>query len=105
MGAIPEKVTESKSKESDKKSLVMIGGIMGAIAIVGLLYMFVYVAPEEVVERVKVIAVTESGCIAETFDGFPVNIGQCNAEPGDIIMAPVDQKVKERALAMNPTGR
>ena len=105
MGVIPEKVTEPKRKESDKKSLVIIVGILGAIAAVGLVYMTVYVAPEEVVEQVKVIAVTESGCIAETFDGFPVNIGQCNAQPGDVLMAPVDQKVKERALAMNPTGQ
>ena len=103
MGAIPEREIESKRKGSDKKSLVMVGGIIAAIASVGLLYMFIYVAPEEVVERVEVIAVTPSGCIGQTFDGYAVNIGQCNAQPGDIVMAPVDQKVKERAYAMNPT--
>lgn len=102
MGAIPERKIESK-KSSSKKSLLMVGGILGAIAVVGLLYMTVFVAPEEIVEQVKVIAVTESGCIAETVDGFAVNIGQCNAQPGDILMAPVDQKVKERAMAMNPS--
>jgi len=103
MGAIPERtITERKSK-SGKKSILMIGGILGAIAAVGLVYLTVYVEPELIQERVKVIAMTESGCIAEIFDGFPVNIGQCNAQPGDTIMAHVDQKVKERAKAMNPT--
>lgn len=101
MGAIPEKTT--KSPPAGKKSIIMIMGIIAAIAVVGLAYMTWYVAPAEVMERVKVIAITESGCIAETFDGFAFNIGQCKAQSGDIIMAPVDQKVKERALAMNPS--
>lgn len=103
MGAIPDRTTESKRKGSDKKPLLMVGGIIGAIAVVGILYMTVFVAPAEVEEQVEVIAVTQSGCIAETLDGFAVNIGQCDAQPGDIIMALVDQKVKERAMAMNPT--
>lgn len=103
MGAIPEKVIEPQGKEPGKKPLLIVGGIIGAIAIAGLLYLTVFVSPEEIVERVRIIAVTESGCIAETFDGFAINIGQCNAQAGDVIMAPVDQKVKERAMAMNPT--
>ena len=103
MGAIPEKTTPEPKSTSGKKSTLMIVGILGAIAVVGLAYMTVFVSPEEVVEQVKIIAITESGCIGETFDGYAVNIGQCDAQPGDIIMAPVDQKVKERAYAMNPT--
>ena len=55
-------------------------------------------------EMVKIIAVTEEGCIAETLDGFSVNIGDCNGEPGQYVDAPVDQKAKERAAAMNPTS-
>ena len=81
----------------------MIIGIIAGISAVGVGYMMVYVEPEIIEERVKVIAVTESGCIAETLDGFAVNIGKCEAESGDFIMAPVDQKIKERAKAMNPT--
>ena len=53
---------------------------------------------------VKIVAVTENGCIGETFDGFSVNIGDCQAQPGDVINAPVDQKAKERAALMNPTS-
>jgi hypothetical protein len=53
---------------------------------------------------VKIIAITESGCIAETMDGFAVNIGDCNGEPGKYINALVDQKTKERAALMNPTN-
>ena len=64
----------------------------------------VYTAPTETVEMVKVIAVTPEGCIGETMDGFSANIGDCQAEPGQYIDAVVDQKVKERAAAMNPTG-
>jgi hypothetical protein len=37
-------------------------------------------------------------------DGFAVNIGQCNAQKGDFIVALVDQKTKERTAAMNPTN-
>ncbi len=64
----------------------------------------IYTAPETNIEIVKVIAVTESGCIAETMDGYSVNIGECNAKPGQYVNALVDQKVKDRAAAMNPTN-
>jgi flagellar basal body-associated protein FliL len=103
MGAIPERASENKKSTSSKKSMILVIGIIAGIALVGVSYMTIFVEPELIEERVKVIAVTESGCIAETLDGFAVNIGQCNAQPGDILMASVDQKVKERAMAMNPT--
>lgn len=80
---------------------------MGVIVLVaGLLftYLMYYTAPEENMELVKIIAVTEDGCIAETLDGYAVNIGDCNAQPGQYVNALVDQKVKERAAAMNPTS-
>ena len=63
-----------------------------------------YVEPEENMESVKIIAVTDEGCIGETLDGFAVNIGSCDAKPGEFTVAPVDQKAKERATAMNPTS-
>ena len=100
MGAIPEKTNESKKIGSGKKSLVMIGAILGGIGIIGLLFMTVFTAPEIVEEVVEVIAVTENGCIVETADRFAVNIGHCDAQPGDVIMAPIDQKAKERTMAM-----
>ncbi len=103
MGALPEKTSDPTRKNTGNKSIFMIIGILGAIFAIGLTYMVVYVSPEEVVERVEIIAITEDGCIGETLDGYAVNIGECNAQPGDIIMAPVDQKMKERAYAMNPT--
>ena len=103
MGAIPETGEKIKKTSSNTKTIIMIAGIIGAIAALGLVYMTMYTAPEEIIERVKVIAVTESGCIVETLDGFAFNIGQCDAKAGDIIMAPVDQKVKDRAVAMNPS--
>ena len=91
-------------KSSDKRSLLIVSGILAAIGISLLVYLMWYTAPEEVTERVKVIAVTDEGCIAETMDGFAVNIGQCNAQEGDFIVALVDQKTKDRAAAMNPTN-
>jgi hypothetical protein len=103
MGAMPDRKSENKKSTSSKKSTIMVVGIIAGIALVGLSYMTIFVEPDVIEERVTVIAVTESGYIAETFDGFAVNIGQCNAKPGDVLMAPVDQKVKERAMAMNPT--
>ena len=66
-------------------------------------YLTWYVSPDEVTERVKVIANTVDGCIAESFDGFPVNIGPCDAEPGEVIDGTYDAKIKEREILMNPT--
>jgi flagellar basal body-associated protein FliL len=102
MGVMP-KGSPQKKLESSKKSMIVIVSIIGGIAIAGVGYMMIFVEPELIVERVKVIAVTKDGCIAETFDGFAVNIGQCNVQPGDFIIAHVDQKIKDRAKAMNPT--
>ena len=100
MSAIPNRKTES----SDKKSLLLVSGILTAIGISLLVYLLWYVAPEETIERVRIVAVTSDGCIAETTDGFAVNIGPCEAESGDYILAEVDQKVRDRAAAMNPTN-
>jgi len=91
-------------KSSDKKSLLIVSGILASVGLALLAYMLFFTAPEEVMERVEIIAVTEAGCIAETIDGFAVNIGPCQAQEGDFIVAPVDQKVKDRAAAMNPTN-
>lgn len=91
-------------KSSDKRSLLIVSGILAAVGISLFAYLMFYTAPAEVMERVKVIAVTDSGCIGQTMDGFAVNIGQCSAQEGEYVFALVDQKVKERAAAMNPTS-
>ena len=57
MGAIPEKIETSRKSESSKKSIFMVIGILCAIAAVGVTYMFWVVAPEEVSEMVRVVAV------------------------------------------------
>jgi hypothetical protein len=101
MGAIPEK-TPSKSSDSGKKPIIMILGILGAIGVLGVAYMLWYVSPNHVTEMVRVVAVTESGCVVETMDGFAINIGPCNGKPGELITATYDAKIKERAAAMNP---
>ena len=66
--------------------------ILGA----GLLFVYLmfYTAPAEVMEMVKIVAVTNDGCIAETMDGYAVNIGDCDAKPGQYVDALVDQKNK-----------
>ena len=81
--------------------------MVGVIAIVASLlfaYMLFYTAPVETTELVKIIAVTDDGCIAETLDGYAVNIGDCNGKPDQYVNALVDQKTKERAALMNPTN-
>ena len=78
-------------------ALAMIG-----VAILALGYLTWYVSPTEIAETVEIIANTENGCIAETLDGFSVNIGACDAKAGDMITAMVDTKFKEREAAMNP---
>jgi hypothetical protein len=97
-------INRQPKKSSDKRSLLIISGILAAIGISLFAYLMFYTEPQEIAERVKVIAVTDQGCIAETMDGFAVNIGECNAQQGDFVVALVDQKTKERAAAMNPTN-
>ncbi|MDH3204391.1 MAG: hypothetical protein OEL81_06930 [Nitrosopumilus sp.] len=92
-----------QSKSSSKNSILIVGGVIAIVSVLLFAYLMWYVAPEDNIETVKVVAVTESGCIAETLDGFAVNIGDCQAEPGEFIPAKVDQKTKERAALMNPT--
>lgn len=97
-------INNRPKKSSDKKSLLIISGILAAVGLSLLAYMLFFTAPEEKTEWVKVIAITESGCIAETLDGFAVNIGECQVKEGEMVIAVVDQKVKDRAAAMNPTN-
>lgn len=75
------------------------------LAVAGSLFGYLnwYVAPDEVTEQVKIIANTADGCIAESFDGFSVNIGPCDAKAGDVIVGTYDKKINERAILMNPT--
>ena len=82
----------------------MIIGIIVAIGLAGFAYLMFYVSPEMVTERVKVVANTADGCIAESSDGFSVNIGPCDAEPGDFVVGTYDAKIKERRALMNPTS-
>jgi flagellar basal body-associated protein FliL len=96
-------VNNQSNSKSDKKSIFIIAGVILVGAVLLFAYLMWYVSPEEYSERVKVIAVTGDGCIAETFDGFAVNIGECNAKSGEYVNALIDKKVKERA-AMNPTN-
>ena len=92
-------------KDAIKNHKVTIQAFIGVVAIAGglLAYLMWYVSPDEVTEEVKVIAITEDGCIAESFDGYSVNIGNCDAEPGEIIVGTYDAKEKERRMLMNPT--
>ena len=101
MSAIPTK----EKKSSSILTYLIISGVLAAIGISLFAYLMWYVSPAEVIERVEIIAVTDAGCIAETPDGYAVNIDQCDAKAGDYVMAPVDQKLKERAAMMNPTGQ
>jgi len=94
---------KKSSEKSNFKSLAIVGGIIALVALSLFAYLMWFVSPVETTEWVKIIAVTENGCIAETLDGFAANIGVCDAQPGDHVLAAVDQKAKERATAMNPS--
>ena len=97
-------INRQPNKKSGKNSTLIISGVIAIVAGLLFAYLMFYTAPEENIELVKIIAITEEGCIAETVDGFSVNIGDCNAQPGQYVDALVDQKVKDRAAAMNPTS-
>lgn len=91
-------------KKSSKNSTLIIAGVIALGASLLFAYLMFYTAPAEKMEIVKIIAITGEGCVAETLDGHAVNIGNCNAQPGQYIDALVDQKTKERAALMNPTN-
>ena len=97
-------INNKQKKSSDKKSLLIVSGVLAAIGVSLFAYLMFFTVPEENLEMVKIIAVTDDGCIGETLDGFAVNVGECNAEPGQYVNALVDQKTKDRAAAMNPTN-
>ena len=98
-------ISTKPKKSSNAKNFALVSGILAAIGISLFVYLMWYVSPDEVIEQVEVIAVTDAGCIGQTMDGYPVNLGQCVAQPGDIVLVPVDQKAKERQESMNPTGQ
>ena len=97
-------VNNRSNKKSGKNTTLIIAGVIALGAGLLFAYLIFYTAPAEKMELVKIIAVTNDGCIAETMDGFSVNIGDCNGEPDQYVNALVDQKIKERAALMNPTN-
>ena len=97
-------VNNRSDKKSGKNTTLIIAGVIALGAGLLFAYLMFYTAPAEKIELVKIIAVTNDGCIAETMDGFSVNIGDCNGEPDQYVNALVDQKIKERAALMNPTN-
>ena len=96
-------IDNRSDKKSSKNTTFIIAGVIALGAGLLFAYLMFYTAPAER-EMVKVIAVTDDGCIAETMDGYSVNIGDCNAKAGQFVDALVDQKTKERAALMNPTN-
>jgi hypothetical protein len=94
----------SSNNKSGKNTTFIIAGVIALGAGLLFAYLMFYTAPAEKMEIVKIIAITNDGCIAETMDGFSVNIGDCNGQPGQYVNALVDQKTKERAALMNPTN-
>jgi hypothetical protein len=97
-------INNRSAKKSSKNTTFVIAGIIAIGAVLLFAYLMFYTAPAETMELVKIIAVTDDGCVAETMDGYAVNIGDCNAQPDQYVNALVDQKTKERAALMNPTN-
>ena len=89
-------------KISGKYFTFIMGGVIIIVAGLLLVYLMFYTSPEYNMESVRIIAITENGCIAETMDGYSVNIGNCDGKPDQYVDALVDQKVKARTSAMNP---
>lgn len=93
----------STTAKTNTKSLLIVGGVIAVVAVSLFVYLMWYTSPDQIEERVKVIANTDEGCIVETLDGYAINVGPCDFEPDEYIIAPIDQKLKERAALMNPT--
>ncbi|MDH3340415.1 MAG: hypothetical protein OEL84_03910 [Nitrosopumilus sp.] len=81
-------------KKSGKNTTFIIAGVIAIGAVLLFACLMFYTAPAETMELVKIIAVTDDGCVAETMDGYAVNIGDCNVQPGQYVDALVDQKRK-----------
>lgn len=92
----------SETKSSGKRPMIIIGGIIGAVALALFGYLMWYVSPAQVTESVKLIAITENGCIVETSDGYAITVDSCVGEVGSTIIVTYDKNIKERAAAMNP---
>ena len=71
-----------EKKNFQVKSIVIVAGILAVVGGSLFTYLIFYTAPETNMEMVKVVTITESGCITETLDGYSVNIGDCNTQPG-----------------------
>ena len=97
-------INNRTDKKSGKNTTFVIAGVIVLVAGLLFAYLMFYTAPAETMELVKIIAVTDNGCVAETLDGYAVSIGECNAQPGQYVDTLVDQKTKERAALMNPTN-
>jgi len=97
-------INRQPKKNSSKNFTLIVSGVIALVAGLLFAYLMFYTAPEENMELVKIIAITDEGCIGETLDGYSVNIGECNAQPDQYVNALIDQKVKDRAAAMNPTN-
>ncbi|MGY5151741.1 MAG: hypothetical protein ACW9XA_05680 [Candidatus Nitrosopumilus sp. bin_6a] len=87
--------------ENSKFTVFLVIAILG-VSILLFSYLTWYMSPDEITEQVKIIANTADGCIAESFDGFSVNIGPCDAKVGDVVVGTYDGKINERAAMMNP---
>lgn len=82
---------------------IIASAIAAAIIVMAVgVFPFWNLIPNKVTEAVKVVAVDESGCTAETHDKFIVKIGPCNAKPGDNITASFDSKIRDREKPFTP---
>ena len=97
-------INNTSNKKSGKNSTFIIAGVITIGAVLLFAYLMFYTAPAETTELVKIIAVTDNGCVAETMDGYAVNIGDCNAKPGQYVDALVDQKTK-RACSLDESNK
>jgi len=82
---------------------IIAGAIAAAIIVMAVaVFPFWNLIPNKVTETVKVVLVDQTGCTAETHDGFDVKIGPCNAKVGDSITASFDGKVRDREKPFTP---
>jgi hypothetical protein len=82
---------------------IVAGAIAAAIIVMAVaVFPFWNLIPNNVTETVKVVLVDQTGCTAETHDGFDVKIGPCNAKVGDNITASFDGKVRDREKPFTP---
>ena len=80
-----QEIKTIEKKSPVKRTIALIGAGLAVILIITISPWNVF--PVEVTEQVTVLAITENGCVGESYYGVNVVVPNCSVEIGDTVMA------------------